>query len=62
VLEAAGDRLLIAAGQGAVAPQGLQPAGKRPMNVAQFLRGYRLEPGDRFTKDEGGRRKAEGGE
>ncbi len=63
VIEAAGDRLLIAAGQGAVAPRSLQPAGKRPLGVAEFLRGYRLDPGDRFGEEgfgigaEGGRRK-----
>jgi methionyl-tRNA formyltransferase len=48
VLEAAGDRLVIAAGEGAVAPSAVQPAGKRLMPIAEFLRGHRVEPGHRF--------------
>ena len=51
VLEAAGDRLIIAAGQDALMPSTLQPAGKRPMSLAEFLRGHRLRPGDRFGPD-----------
>lgn len=48
VLEAEGDRLVLAAGEGAVALRRVQPAGKRAMDVEQFLRGYRVRPGDRF--------------
>jgi methionyl-tRNA formyltransferase len=48
VVEASGNRLIIAAGQGAVMPQVLQPAGKRPMPVDEFLRGHRVKLGDRF--------------
>ena len=48
VIEADGNRLVIAAGCGAVAPQSIQPAGKRPMPIDQFLRGYHVKPGDRF--------------
>lgn len=48
VLEAAGSRLLVAAGDGAVAIRCLQPAGKRDMPVDEFLRGYHVEPGDRL--------------
>jgi methionyl-tRNA formyltransferase len=48
VLEAAGDRLVVAAGEAAVAPQSVQPAGKRIMNIEEFLRGYRIEAGDRL--------------
>jgi methionyl-tRNA formyltransferase len=48
VLEACGDRLVIAAGQGAVAPRTVQLAGKRPMSIAEVLRGHRIEPGHRF--------------
>jgi methionyl-tRNA formyltransferase len=48
VLEASGNRLVIAAGQGAVAPRTIQLAGKRPMSVAEFLRGHKIRPGDRF--------------
>ncbi|MDY0166515.1 MAG: methionyl-tRNA formyltransferase [Thermoguttaceae bacterium] len=48
VLEAAGDRIVIATGEGAIAPRALQPAGKRMMRIAEFLRGNRVKPGDRF--------------
>lgn len=49
VIEASGDRLIIAAGNGAVAVAELQAEGKRPMNPREFLAGHRLTPGDRFT-------------
>ncbi|MBN2475070.1 MAG: methionyl-tRNA formyltransferase [Pirellulales bacterium] len=49
IVEASGDRLLVAAGQGAVRLQRLQPAGKRMLAVAEFLRGYRVQPGDTFA-------------
>ncbi len=42
------DRLLVAAGSGAVDLLVVQPPGKRPMPVAEFLRGHRIKPGDRF--------------
>ncbi len=48
VVEATADRLVIAAGDGALAPLALQPAGKRMMPIAEFLRGHRLTPGHRF--------------
>ncbi|NUQ65020.1 MAG: methionyl-tRNA formyltransferase [Pirellulales bacterium] len=48
VLQAENDRLLVAAGEGAVALSGVQPAGKRYFPVAEFLRGYRIRQGDRF--------------
>ncbi len=48
VLEAAGDRLVIAAGQGAVAPRTVQLAGKRFMSIAELLRGHKIQPGERF--------------
>jgi methionyl-tRNA formyltransferase len=42
-------QLLVAAGdQTPVEILELQPAGKRRMPVAEFLRGHRLQPGDRF--------------
>ncbi len=47
IIEASGDRLLIAAGQSAVAPASVQPAGKRMMTIAEFLRGHQVQPGDR---------------
>lgn len=42
-------RLLVAAGSGGcVDVIELQPAGKRRMPASEFLRGHRLQPGDRF--------------
>jgi methionyl-tRNA formyltransferase len=41
-------RLLVAAGQGVVDVQEVQPAGKRRMSAAEFLRGHRVQPGDHF--------------
>jgi methionyl-tRNA formyltransferase len=48
ILDAAGDRLVVAAGAGAVHVKTLQPAGKRMLSVAEFLRGYRVRPGQTF--------------
>jgi methionyl-tRNA formyltransferase len=48
VVEAAGKRLVIACGQGAVAPASIQPAGKQAMPVDEFLRGHPLRRGDRL--------------
>jgi methionyl-tRNA formyltransferase len=54
VVAASGDRLLLSAGEGtfAVAPRSIQIAGKRPMGVAEFLRGHPIRPGDRFGPEE----------
>ena len=46
VLEAAASRLVIAAGQRAVMPRSIQPAGRRLLPVEQFLRGYHIQPGE----------------
>jgi methionyl-tRNA formyltransferase len=48
VLESAGDRLFVAAGQGAVALQLIQLPGKKPFTTAEFLRGHRVLAGDRM--------------
>ena len=48
VIEALGNRLVVAAGEGAVRILQIQPVGKRPMDVEAFLRGYPIKPGDRF--------------
>jgi methionyl-tRNA formyltransferase len=48
VLEASGDRLVIAAGENAVMLASIQPSGKRLMPIAEFLRGYHIRLGDRF--------------
>jgi methionyl-tRNA formyltransferase len=53
VLEAAGDRLVIATGEGAARLERVQPAGKRSMSIPEFLRGYHLKPGDRLGPEEG---------
>ena len=49
VLEAEGDRLVIAAGAGAVRLITVQVVGKKPMPVADFLRGHHIVPGDRMA-------------
>jgi methionyl-tRNA formyltransferase len=48
VLEGRGDRLVVAAGDGAVALKVVQIAGKKPQSATEFLRGHRVEPGDRM--------------
>jgi methionyl-tRNA formyltransferase len=48
ILDTAG-RLVIATGDGALEILELQPAGKRSMPAAEFLRGYPIRPGDRFS-------------
>jgi methionyl-tRNA formyltransferase len=48
ILEATANRLVIAAGENALMPAGVQPSGKRSMPTAEFLRGHRVHPGDRF--------------
>ena len=52
VLEAAGDRLVIAAGEDCVSVERIQPAGKRVLWTGEFLRGYSVQPGDRFGVEE----------
>jgi methionyl-tRNA formyltransferase len=51
VLEASGDRLWIATGHQAAQLTELQPAGRRTMGVEEFLRGYRVQVGERFGKE-----------
>ena len=48
VLEAHDDRLVIATGDAALAIDLIQPAGKRVLSAAEFLRGYGVRPGERF--------------
>jgi methionyl-tRNA formyltransferase len=52
VIEAGGSRLVIAAGQGALMPASIQPAGKRVMPVEEFLRGYHVRPREWFGPEE----------
>jgi methionyl-tRNA formyltransferase len=46
VIEAAGDRLVVAAGERAVQLLVIQLPGKKPAGAAEFLRGHRMQPGD----------------
>jgi methionyl-tRNA formyltransferase len=49
VLEAAGDRLVVATGAGPLQLLIMQAEGKRPLAARDFLAGHPLTPGDRFT-------------
>ncbi len=48
IVEAAGDRLLVASGDGLVQLLTVQPEGKRQLEVREFLAGHKLVVGDRF--------------
>ncbi len=48
VLEASGERLVIATGDGALAIESIQPAGKRAVRTSDFLRGYPMRVGERL--------------
>jgi methionyl-tRNA formyltransferase len=54
ILEASGDRLVIAAGESALLPASIQPSGKRLLPIAEFLRGYHVQVGDRLGGEETG--------
>ncbi len=43
--------LVVQAGERGVKLLELQPEGKRPLSAADFLRGYRVKPGERFTSE-----------
>lgn len=45
------DRLVVQAGEGVVEVLRIQPEGKRPMTIAEFLRGRVVTPNDRFGPD-----------
>jgi methionyl-tRNA formyltransferase len=49
VLEAAGDRLVVRAGEGALRILGLQPEGRRAMSAREYLAGRPLTPGTRLS-------------
>lgn len=54
VVRAEGGRLVVATGDGGGVELGVvQPAGKRMMDVEQFLRGYHVRPGDRLGAELG---------
>jgi methionyl-tRNA formyltransferase len=48
VLEASGDRLVVATGAGTVGVVSIQAEGRRPVSAREFLAGHRLQPGARF--------------
>jgi len=48
VIRAEGNDLIVAAKEGAVRIKQIQPAGKRMMQVHEFLRGYSMKQGDRL--------------
>ena len=48
VIEVGKDRLVVAAGTGAVAILTVQPPGKKAMTAGEFLRGHRVQLGDRM--------------
>lgn len=48
VLVADGRNLIVQCGTGQFSLREVQPAGKRPMPITDFLRGYPLRPGDRL--------------
>ncbi len=48
VLPSSAGQLLVKVGEDAVSLESLQPEGKRPMTAADFLRGYPVQPGQRF--------------
>jgi methionyl-tRNA formyltransferase len=50
ILEASGDRLVVAAGQNALAIDRIQPAGKRVLTTGEFLRGYPLRVGQHLGR------------
>lgn len=49
VVSVAKDRLWVQTGTNPIAMVQIQPEGKKPMSVAEFLNGNRLVPGDRFA-------------
>jgi methionyl-tRNA formyltransferase len=48
VIEAGDDRLRVATGEGVLAIDRIQPAGKRAVTAAEFLRGYGVQAGQTF--------------
>jgi methionyl-tRNA formyltransferase len=48
VVAASAEHVAVAAGSGAVSLLTVQPAGKKPMPIADFLRGHLVQVGERF--------------
>ncbi len=51
ILEASGDRFVVAAGSQAVQIVEIQAEGKRALHAREFLAGHRVSPGDRFSAE-----------
>jgi len=49
IVEASGDRLVVATRTGALSVLQIQAEGKRPMTAREFLAGHHVRPGQRFT-------------
>lgn len=58
ILRAEGGELIVQAGDAPVRIIRLQPAGKRPMEAAEFLRGRRIPAGSRFGPESNGEQPA----
>lgn len=52
VIDTAGGAVTVACGRGTVRLLRLQAEGRRPLPADQFLRGFRLAPGDRFAGED----------
>lgn len=52
VVVAAGETLVVATGEGGLRLHQVQPAGKRMLSAAEFLRGYPMQMGDRMSSNE----------
>lgn len=50
IVEVEKDSFLVATGEGGLQIHTLQPAGKKPMQAAEFLRGHALKPGMTFAR------------
>lgn len=51
ILQADAEGIVVCTGRGLLRLEQLQPAGKQMMSAAEFLRGYRTGPGDRFGSE-----------
>lgn len=48
IASVASNQVLVGTGQGLLALHAVQPAGKRAMEISEFVRGYPMQPGQRF--------------
>jgi methionyl-tRNA formyltransferase len=51
IVEASKEALIVACGEGALQIDQIQPAGKRAMSAAEFLRGHPIQVGDHFRAE-----------